>query len=1013
MEAADNAEEMTVITLTVIRANNLHGKKAGHMGFVKAEINGTVLGESERKRLDPAEPTVEFNFSCIVPCPESTQDFTVMANKPIILTILEVAAKARKSDTKAAVLGQAVVDLVPALQGQCSFSSTVTVYPVSSSTKEFLHATLDVSVNLSASLLAEAENSNMMTVVIETAFSVPETWTVQASANTSPFAYTAALEIPTTAQDDELMVFSKGYLKPGGQKEEKPRQKKRPYIVPLVPENHFFPGLFFHEEPIELEDGELTGPEHTQFRNDVETAKNRVSWDTEMCCFMDAGGNARLRQRITENRHWPVEVMRTASSARKGKQTVDEHPSETSFHGCAYVDMGRLLYPGVTRIRGAYSVVPCFENYLTRAYSVENTTTTQVKSCQTKNKADVPGNADANMYLEARTYLIVEISLEQPLIPKTSPEELSRRVRALIPPRPPPAGPSRSERAIFDFHKQVASVVAHVSDQFKELIAAGCIPSEDFSWEQARVQLLGSLNDTGRYFAFKEQMKHAVVRLVRDQMQRTEPFTDSLELQAFVRKLYVLLVDEMHVALNKIYSDSIVRDADDDHHLSCPQLRYFAREAQLTGDYEQAALYYQELVVRCPREPVYKFAWGGLCMLLGDYLLAKECFNNAVSVQQEHCPSLIMCGVVEATFERYTEAKTFLEQATSIDPCSVVAWTLLGLLHESQNDSILAEWAFNEARRQLCLNQDYIQRYGDDDEVEEEEEEDGEEENKSKEEKDTLDDEDSESELYQSTDTIHHLDPKILESETESLKDPSVRPYPTMTVSTKGPTSIYIETVRFLLHNNALKMAEHALSQELLSSNGRRSVSYLYNLAQLQFLKAEYDSAAENLSQALSHKERDADMWALMGHCYYQRGALNDARECYDRSLSFLQNPSNLVFLRMGSIYLQQESYELAKMVYLKACEQFPSSLTWLGLGTAYFGSKELEIAEEAFTEANHLNNQNPEVWGYLTLICLKTGRQEEAEHFYKYAKRFNLQKESLLKEINELQSQLRFSHLS
>lgn len=232
-------------------------------------------------------------------------------------------------------------------------------------------------------------------------------------------------------------------------------------------------------------------------------------------------------------------------------------------------------------------------------------------------------------------------------------------------------------------------------------------------------------------------------------------------------------------------------------------------------------------------------------MLLGDYLLAKECFNNAVSVQQEHCPrlemllhasqftglrldslqirdvkfgitfsfvfSLIMCGVVEATFERYTEAKTFLEQATSIDPCSVVAWTLLGescgiiivwpltlpwpgilgilehqlpnptekhalllnkivitfalpstfchlgLLHESQNDSILAEWAFNEARRQLCLNQDYIQRYGDDDEVEEEEEEDGEEENKSKEEKDTLDDEDSESELYQSTDTIHHL----------------------------------------------------------------------------------------------------------------------------------------------------------------------------------------------------------------------------------------------------------------
>lgn len=69
-------------------------------------------------------------------------------------------------------------------------------------------------------------------------------------------------------------------------------------------------------------------------------------------------------------------------------------------------------------------------------------------------------------------------------------------------------------QAIFDFHKQVASVVAHVSDQFKELIATGCIPSEDFSWEQARVQLLGSLNDTGRYFAFKEQMKVVRTKVV-------------------------------------------------------------------------------------------------------------------------------------------------------------------------------------------------------------------------------------------------------------------------------------------------------------------------------------------------------------------------------------------------------------------------------------------------------------------------------------------------------------------
>lgn len=32
----------------------------------------------------------------------------------------------------------------------------------------------------------------------------------------------------------------------------------------------------------------------------------------------------------------------------------------------------------------------------------------------------------------------------------------------------------------------------------------------------------------------------------------------------------------------------------------------------------------------------------------------------------------------------------------------------------------------------------------------------------------------------------------------------------------------------------------------------------------------------------------------------------------------------------------------------------------------------ELTEAEDALTEANALNNRNPEVWGYLSLICLK-----------------------------------------
>ena len=46
----------------------------------------------------------------------------------------------------------------------------------------------------------------------------------------------------------------------------------------------------------------------------------------------------------------------------------------------------------------------------------------------------------------------------------------------------------------------------------------------------------------------------------------------------------------------------------------------------------------------------------------------------------------------------------------------------------------------------------------------------------------------------------------------------------------------------------------------------------------------------------------------------------------------------------------------------------------------------ELSNAEDALSEANILNNTDPEVWAYLSLVCLKTGRQLEAEQAYKYA---------------------------
>ena len=71
----------------------------------------------------------------------------------------------------------------------------------------------------------------------------------------------------------------------------------------------------------------------------------------------------------------------------------------------------------------------------------------------------------------------------------------------------------------------------------------------------------------------------------------------------------------------------------------------------------------------------------------------------------------------------------------------------------------------------------------------------------------------------------------------------------------------------------------------------------------------------------------------------------------------------------------------------------------------------ELSEAEDALCEANILNNSDPEVWGYLSLVCLATERQLEAEQAYKYALKVNLQEGPLLDEIHDMQQQVGFGN--
>ncbi|XP_063048608.1 cilia- and flagella-associated protein 70 [Engraulis encrasicolus] len=1066
------------VQITIRHGHNLKGSRTeSFLSYVRAEFNGAVLGDSHKVEA-AVDERVDYNFTCSFECSEVAHNLDDLAHKPVILTLTEILPKEKKQkEERTIVHGQAVVDLLPLLHGQSSFTCSAILHPAPGSPMETAAAdgskpALDVSVRVPEPLLSDAQlaESNLLKVTVETAYSVPEVW----NPPTGPAAgFVAALQVPTTAEKEQILLFSNGVLKMGGERELVPRPKKWPLGAMLAPGALHIPGHSIQEDGADLENGDLTGPEDKEFRAEAETNRKRVSWDTERCCFLHAGGSAWLTRRIVESRLWPIEIMKTGQTGttKGGKPVKDknEDDSQVSFHGVAYMDLAPLMYPGATCLRAAYRVHPFYDADLLqktkRTQSVLRESMRQpvaqgkgrvsgglCKAAPSKifdkpgkdpkespRKAAVPQgkpvleetsvvevepqvNTEGQMYEDAKTYIVIEIALDKPLVPKRPPEELAKRVTELIPPRPTlPRRPAGAERAVQEFQTQVANVAAQVLDQYQQLFGAtldlsGATSPDPNAEQQRKTKLLGELNYSGKYFAFKEQLKYSVVRIVREKMLRTEAFADMQQLQAFLSQLYVFLVDEMHMALNKVLS---VRNLDSQpqQQLDCSQLRHFAREAQFNQDYKLATKYYQELLARDRSDPSHWFDFGCFYMSRGDYQKAEECYHQAVSIKQDHLSSLLMCGILAEMDGRHEEAETFFEGATCVCPSSVVAWTIFGLFYHGQENSIQAEMAFLEARKcqKAAAAPSPPEVWGAQVEISDTQVESIEHLEEEEEEEELANDNDEEQEngaespvaAIQSETATGELEDSTVAKETKT---------PSIIAPHAGPskvTSIYMETVAFLQQNNALQMAQRALAQELLCPEGGLSSSYHLALAQLHTLRGEFSSAEASLNAALSDSYEKPDVWALWGHLHYLGGKAREAQKCYERTLDFVTEASDThpIYLRLGSIYLQEGQFEKAKEVYLRGCKSSASCLTWLGLGIACYRLGEMTEAEDALVEANTMNNGNAEVWGYLALVCLLMGRKLEAEQSYKYALKLHLQNEPLLKEIEDMQRNVGFGN--
>ncbi|XP_054246874.1 cilia- and flagella-associated protein 70 [Indicator indicator] len=1069
----------TAVRITVVKAQDLRAIKSEVSAtLVCVEYKGSILGDSSKADVSP-DGTAKYNFECSFECspagPITLQD---LAQQPVLLTVIEVLQKDKKQKDKTMPLGQAVVDLLPLLQGQCSLKVSAPLYAVPASPSESLQPEakggLEVIVCTSEPLLSAAQISsgNLLSITLEAAYSIPE-----AFASAGPLQnYIAGLQVPVPGEQDFPLVFKNGILKLAGEKEPLPRPRKWPLDNILAPGALSIPSSFILGGPFEDEDGELNKPEDREFRTQAESRK-RIVWDVERRWYLDAAAPApstclclvpapsqcpscafSLQQHILECQYWPVELCRVAlASPSKGKSSKADKGDEDkqiSFHGVAYVNMVPLLCPGVKCIRGAFPVCSYQDSQVLektkRQHSAFQDLRTQLSlnkegsltpgtgspskaQKEDKDAADLYLHAQTFMlpdmalgsttlreqclspqqYAEAGTFLLLEIKMDKALVARRSHEELSRRIKEMIPPRPPlPPRTSGAKKAVEDYHNHVTSIAVSILEEYQELFGKQLPEQEAIdhqTLEDQKHQLCFELNISGKYFAFKEQLKYAVVNIVREKYLKTTGFESQEQLQAFLSELYVYLVQQMHIALNQLLFEEPAPPAPPSH-TTQEQLWLCAREAEFNKDYKLASLYHQQRVAQDQHNAQHWLDYGIFCLLLQDAAKAQQCFQQALSLDPHNVQSLLLCGIVAVTLQHYEEAEIFFEDACCLEPSSVVAWTLSGLFFELQTNDIQAEMDFREAKK-LLQAQERSSSEAAEGEGGQKDISDGCLRSPSPAPEECIPD--------GSADKL----PKVVEpalacaTSKEGTTAPEAAPGapPPGSAPGQAPCSIFMKAVEFLLKVNAVQFAHRALAHELLILQGRPSCAYCLALAQTYLLKEDLPRCEECLCEATKIDYINPNIWAQKGHLSYLRMDFGKAKECYERAISFQQDPEDVhfVYLHLGSIYLEEKEYCHAKQTYLLACKSSATCLTWLGVGISCYRLGELVEAEAALSEANAINNSNAEVWGYLTLICLQRGRELEAEQCYKYTLKLGLSNAALLREIHDTQHQLGFGNPS
>ena len=155
---------------------------------------------------------------------------------------------------------------------------------------------------------------------------------------------------------------------------------------------------------------------------------------------------------------------------------------------------------------------------------------------------------------------------------------------------------------------------------------------------------------------------------------------------------------------------------------------------------------------------------------------------------------------------------------------------------------------------------------------------------------------------------------------------------------------------------------------------------YLGCLARVKIQEGNPDTAIDDLEAMVKMVPTWLQGYIEIGHAHYKmnqqknnEAALNSYMKAIRiGNLSNQEIKDQLVYQRAGDLYIKEQRWEDARVMFLMCSEEYKTSFAVFNLGVASYHLGEYDEAEKVLSLSNYMDPTHAPTWAYISLTLLK-----------------------------------------